>query len=58
MAAHGTESQAYREALRMFDEAHREDPRKLTVGGEKGPLVASLSPAVVSLGSTIGRSGF
>ena len=37
MAAHGTESQAYREALRMFDEAHREDPRKLTVGGEKVP---------------------
>ena len=35
MVAHGTDSQEYREALRMFEEAHREDPRKLTVQGEE-----------------------
>ncbi len=37
MAAHVTESEEYREALRMFDEAHREDPRRVTVQGEEVP---------------------
>ena len=37
MVAHGTKSREYREALRMFDEVHRGDPRKLTVQGEEVP---------------------
>ena len=37
MAARASESQEYREALRMFDEAHREDPLRVTVGGEEVP---------------------
>ena len=37
MAAHVSESEEYREAVRMFDEAHREDPRTVTVQGEEVP---------------------
>ena len=37
MAGHVSESQEYREALRIFDEAHREDPRRVTVQGEEVP---------------------
>ena len=32
-----SESQPYREALRMFDEAHREDPRRVRVEGAEVP---------------------
>ena len=35
MTADGSEAREYREALRMLDEAHREDPRRVTVRGEE-----------------------